>query len=290
MSSSTQTGAVLVLGGTGKVGGQIAPLLHAAGVPTLVASRSGEAPSGAGTGVKFDWDDETTWEPVFANPVKAVFLVASRSPDPVPIMTKFVDFARAKGVSRFVLLSASSIEEGGPLTGGMHKYLRELGDGGKIGWAVLRPTWFQENFLIPPHVGSIKEENKIYSATGAGRIPWVSTRDIAAVGVHALTAAQPPNTDLLILGPELLTYSDLAATLTSILGRKIEYHELSEAELAARYETFGIPGAYATVLAAMDTAIKGGSEDRTSAVIREITGKVGRRFAEFVEANKAAWS
>lgn len=143
MSSSTQSGAVLVLGGTGKVGSQTAPLLHAAGVPTLVASRSGNAPAGAGTGVKFDWDDEATWEPIFVNPIKAVLLIAPRSPDPVPVMTKFVDFARAKGVPRFVLLSASSVEEGGPLTGGMHKYLRELGDEGKISWAVLRPTWFQ---------------------------------------------------------------------------------------------------------------------------------------------------
>lgn len=70
-----------------------------------------------------------------------------------------------------------------------------------------------ENFLIPPHLESIKEENKIYSATGSGRIPWVSTHDIAAVGVHALTTAQPPNTDLLILGPELLTYSDVSLSL-----------------------------------------------------------------------------
>ncbi|OTA68548.1 putative ergot alkaloid A [Hypoxylon sp. EC38] len=287
-SAGTQSDSVLVLGGTGKVGSRLVPLLIEASIPTLVASRSAKAPAGA-TGVKFDWDDESTWKPILANPIKAVFLVASTSPDQSPII-KFIDIARAKGVRRFVLLSASSVEEGGPLMGATHKRLHELGDEGKIEWAVLRPTWFMQNFSEGYHVKTIKEENKIYSATGPGRIPWVSTEDIAAVGFRALTSPQPPNTDYLVLGPELLRYTDLAEIFTSVLGRKITYHELSEAELAERYQQIGAPAEYAAVLAAMDTAIRNGSEDRTSDVIRTVGGKEPRRFREFVEANKAIWS
>ncbi|KAI1384150.1 putative ergot alkaloid A [Hypoxylon trugodes] len=283
--SSTNT--VLLLGGTGKVGSRIAPLLQAAGVPTLIASRSPKAP----TGVKFDWDDEATWTSALTHSpaIQTVYLVVSTSPNAIEVAHKFIDLAREKGVKRFVLLSASCFEEGGPFLGQTHKYLHQLGDEGKIEWAVLRPTWFQENFLHDPRVNVLKKESKMYSATGAGRIPWVSTRDIAAVAFHALTTPKAPNTDLLILGPELLTYDDLAKIFTSVLSRPIIYKELSEADLSAHWVEIGIPPTYAQMLSALETEIKGGSEDRTSDVVRTLTGNEPRPFKEFLEENKTAW-
>ncbi|KAI1771770.1 putative ergot alkaloid A [Hypoxylon cercidicola] len=290
MSTSSSTpGAILLTGGTGKVGSRIAPLLQAANIPTLVASRSGSAPSGL-TGVKFDWADRATWEPIFAShSVKTVLLVEQGAPDQPQMMKDLIDLARTKGASRFVLLSASLIEEDGLLMGQTHRYLHELGDAGEVEWAVLRPSWFDENF-IHLHSFSINGENKIYSATGAGRLPWVSAEDIAAVGFHALTSPHPPNRDFLILGPELLSYGDTADIFTSVLGRKIMYHELTEAEFVARLQGFGIPAEYAGVLAAMDTDVKNGADDRTNDVVKSVTGREPVLFRDFVEANKKVWS
>ncbi|KAI1798762.1 NAD(P)-binding protein [Daldinia bambusicola] len=285
---SSQSASVLLLGGTGKVGSRIAPLLHAAGVHFLVASRSGTAPNGY-TGVKFDWEDESTWEPIFATLISTVYLVAPRG-DAQDTIKKFVDLALSKGAQRFVLLSASVVDEGGPIFGKVHTYLRELGEAGKIGWAVLRPTWFQENFLQEPHLSSIKKENKIYSSTGSGKIPWISANDIAAVAFHALTAAQAPNTDYMVLGPELLTYADLAETFTSVLGRTITHVDITEPELVERWTRVGLPPQYGAALASMDTAVRHGSEDRTSDDVRRTTGKEPRRFGDFVEENKSAWA
>lgn len=60
------------------------------------------------------------------------------------------------------------------------------------------------------HLRSIREESRILSATGAGRIPWVATEDIAAMGHYTLTVSPAPNRDFLVLGPELLTYDDVS--------------------------------------------------------------------------------
>ncbi|KAI2616063.1 putative ergot alkaloid A [Hypoxylon sp. NC1633] len=276
-----------------KVGRPLVEQLRGANIPTLVASRSGQAPAGAGaelTGVKFDWDDEATWGPVLATPIRAVFIITTELTNQETVK-KFVTQAREKaGISRFVLLSASAVPEGGPLTGQTHKFLRELGDEGKIGWAVLRPTWFQENFLGGHHTSSLIDENKLYSASGSGRIPWVSTSDIAAVGLHALTAAEPPNKEYIVLGPELLVYAELAEIFTSVLGRKITYQEIDEATLAAVYEKNGVPAEFAKLVASMDTMIKNGAEDRINDVVESVTGRKPRSFREFVEANKAVWS
>ncbi|RYO98813.1 hypothetical protein DL764_006976 [Monosporascus ibericus] len=297
-NTTTTPGAVLLTGGTGKVASRIAPLLQAAGIPAIIASRSGHAPPGPGyTGVRFDWHDRATWEPALPastqkhGGLSAVFLVMPGMPDPGPAAAAFADLARARaGAKRFVLLSASSLEEGGPAMGQVHLLLRERGERGEIGWAAVRPTWMQENFVTQEtHLKSIKEENKVYSATGVGKIPWVSAGDVAAVAFAALTAPEPPNRDFLVLGPELLSYGDVAGTLTEVLGREIAHGDLSEAELARRHQGFGMPAQYAAILAAMDTTIKNGSEDRLSDVVLQVTGRPPRRFRDLVEENKAVW-
>lgn len=69
-----------------------------------------------------------------------------------------------------------------------------------------------ENFVDPDshtHGKTIREENTVYSATGDGKIPWISAADIAACGYQLLTQENAPNDDYLILGPDLLSYGDV---------------------------------------------------------------------------------
>lgn len=71
-------------------------------------------------------------------------------------------------------------------------------------------SWCAENFSEQEHLASLNEKNAVYTAAGAGKLPFVSADDIARVGFHALTNAKPHNTDHLILGPELLSYDDVS--------------------------------------------------------------------------------
>lgn len=140
-------GTILLLGGTGKVSRRITPLLSAAGYPTLIASRSGTSPPLPGvSGVKFDWDDSTTYNNVFSTPdISAIFLIGPPYLDMLPPMKIFIDLALSKGVKRLVLLSASLMEVGdGPAMAEVSKYVSGLG----VEWAVLRPSWFMGMFLL----------------------------------------------------------------------------------------------------------------------------------------------
>ncbi|KAH9894536.1 hypothetical protein F4778DRAFT_279044 [Xylariomycetidae sp. FL2044] len=297
MSSTTLSphpGTVFLTGGTGKIASRLAAQLHSAGILAVAGSRSGKSPHPGVSGVKFDWMDQRTWVPALTScqtPVSSIFIVAPLITDPAPIVHEFVNLAVERGISRFVLLGATAIEEGGPLTGQINKHLKELGEAGKIGWAVLRATWFQENIAtFPIPVKALKEESKLFSATGEGRIPWVAGDDIAAVGVHALTAAQPPNREFIVVGPELLTYNDLASTYTEVLGRQVVYHELTRDQLSDRQVEAGLPRDYADTLADLDVAIKNGAEERWGeGDVLAVTGRKPRRYRDFVEANKAVW-
>jgi festuclavine dehydrogenase len=136
---------ILLLGGRGKTASRIASLLYASNHPFLVASRSTSL-SSPYKHVYFDWLDDRTFENAFLttsieglDPISIAWLVPPPIFDLAPPMIKFIEFARLKGVKRFVLLSASTIEKGGPAMGQVHGHLDSI-EG--IGYSVLRPTWF----------------------------------------------------------------------------------------------------------------------------------------------------
>ena len=200
-SSSPSVMTILLLGGTGRTSTRIARLLDDAKITYILASRSSKD-------CKFDWLDESTYINPFskAPEITAVYLIAPAVTDIFSPMKKFIDLAWEQGVKRFVFLSASIIDKGGPAHGQVHKYLAGLG----VEYTVLRPTWFMENFSELQHLGTIREESKIYSAAEDGKIPWISVEDIAAVGYRALVDQPSLNADPIVLGPELLNYDDVS--------------------------------------------------------------------------------
>lgn len=66
-----------------------------------------------------------------------------------------------------------------------------------------------ENFTEPYHEITIRDENKIYTACGDGKKPYISARDIAAVAHRVLIDQEPHNTDYILTGPESLTYDQV---------------------------------------------------------------------------------
>ncbi|WUH96540.1 NmrA family NAD(P)-binding protein [Spirillospora sp. NBC_00431] len=194
-------------------------------------------------------------------------------------MLPFLDRARAAGVRRVVLLSSSAIPEGGPAAGQVHKALPVLFEK----WAVLRPSWFMQNFTgAHVHARSIREDAAILTATGDGRVGFVDADDIAAVAVHVLTGEHAPNTDLVLTGPEALSHDDIAAIITEVTGRKVVHRRLSREQLHDRLAA-RMPPEYAAMLADMDHAIAEGSEGRVTGTVRRVTGRPPRTFRAHLE-------
>ncbi|CZR54317.1 related to nucleoside-diphosphate-sugar epimerase family protein [Phialocephala subalpina] len=280
---------MLLTGGTGKVSSRIAPLLSANGNDVLLASRSGSSPSFPKCkGVKFDWLDAGTHNKPFENAsISAVFLVAPPVLDCVPVMKNFINLAVNNGVKRFVLLSASVLEEGdGPIMAQVSDYVKNLG----VEYAILQPTWFMENLSEVGHLPTIRDQDMIISATGSGKLPFVSADDIAAVAFRALTDEVPHNTEHLILGPALWSYDEVADLFTKKLCRKITHVNISEEEYAKGMANF-MPEDYANLLAGLETVIKNGGEERLNDVVLKVTGHEPRGLEDFVDewVGKGVW-
>ncbi|MFE3739611.1 NmrA family NAD(P)-binding protein [Streptomyces sp. NPDC059134] len=235
--------------------------------------------------VVFDWYEPATHAAALDGADRVYLIPPVGDPDPAAVMVPFLRRARAAGVRRAVLLSSSAIPAGGPAVGAVHQLLPDLFEQ----WAVLRPSWFMQNFTgAHAHAVSIREEGAIWTATGSGRVGFVDVEDIAAVAVHALTDEHAPNTDLVLTGPEALGYDDIAATLTQVTGRPVTHHRLSYEQMRDRL-TAQVPAEFAAMLAGMDRAIAEGAEDRTTDTVRRLTGRPARTFRALLEGERGSF-
>ncbi|WP_370676185.1 ergot alkaloid biosynthesis protein [Pleomorphomonas sp. PLEO] len=272
--------AILVTGATGKTGRRVVECLVRMKLPARAGSRN-PAPDG----VHFDWSQSETWSAALDG-VRAVYLVApSGVTDVLGAMKPFIDQAVEVGVDRFVLLSASSLPEGGPMMGAVHAYLRQAAPH----WTVLRPSWFMQNFSELQHQSTIKDERRIYSATADGRVGFIEVGDIASVAAHALADPAFPDAEYILTGPETMSYSEVAAVIGKVIGADVRYIRLLEAEVADRFRSIGIPDEYAKLLAAMDSTIADGAENRVTTKVADITGQPPRSFEAFAASAAAAW-
>jgi uncharacterized protein YbjT (DUF2867 family) len=282
-----ETPAILVIGGTGKVGSRLAHRLKESGFSVRIASRRPPSDSSGGNAEHryFDWADETTYSPVLAG-IQRLFLIAPPGvADPSAQMTVFLKHALQSGVQRVVLLSSSLITADSPGLGAVHTTIqKQIPE-----WAVLRPSWFMQDFVEDHYyAASIKNEGVIVTATGDGRVGFVDAEDIAEVGLRALIDEQPHNTDHLITGPQALSYAEVASILSKAMGRPIRYIFAQPDEAQARMVAYGIPAHFAALLAKVEyEGIRNGLEDRVTPTVERVTGRPPRSLADFATASAA---
>ncbi|MFE6748184.1 NAD(P)H-binding protein [Kitasatospora purpeofusca] len=280
--TAAATAATLVVGATGTTGSRTVARLVAAGRPVRAASR-GATPLPGAEPVRFDWYDRATFAEALVGCDRVYLVPPVGEPDPAPVMLPFLRLARAAGLRRAVLLSSSAVPRGGPAVGAVHEAL----PGMFAEWAVLRPSWFMQNFTgAHPHAEGIRREGVVRTATGAGRVGFVDAEDIAAVAVHALTDEPAPNRELVLTGPEALGYDDIARIAGEALGRPVVHRRLTREELTAVLAE-QMPDGFAALLAGLDHAIAEGAEDRTTDTVLRVTGRPANGFRAVVERETA---
>jgi uncharacterized protein YbjT (DUF2867 family) len=281
----TNPGPILVTGGTGTTGRVLARLLRDRGAVVRTASRHPSPVDEPSTHVPFDWTDPATFGAALAG-VERVYLVPPGRV-PMTMVEPFLAAAQRTGVRRAVLLSVSTTISGGARDlDRVHHAVRETcGE-----WAILRPTWFMQNFVGSGlFAAGIRERGEITTATGTGRIGFVDARDVAAVAAQVLLGAGAPNAELSLTGPETLNYDDVAAMIAEVSGRSVRHHRLSSTECLDNALALGLPAAMADAVVEMDTMISNGAEDKVTSVVEAFTGRPPRSFRTFAIDHRAAW-
>ncbi len=214
---------ILVFGATGHIGGDLISILSSQGVSAVAVAR---APERARPLPGIRWAKADLAEPASINGVfggvKTMFLLTGNGPDLAALQVTAIRAAVKSGVEYVVKLSAlgASSHSKSPI-GRAHYEAEQALIGSGMRWAILRPHAFMQNLLdqTPAIVG----EGRIFAASGDGKIPFVDTRDIAAVAAVTLTRSGHDGNKYILTGPEALSYFDVARILSETVGRAITY-------------------------------------------------------------------
>ncbi|KAJ2928185.1 hypothetical protein H1R20_g8907, partial [Candolleomyces eurysporus] len=274
----------LITGGASQVGSVIAQLLKDAHQNVIIGSRSGRVPEGFQS-TKLDWLDASTFQNPFKLPgveIKSVYLLLPYGYiDPSENIKQFIDIAVSNGAKRFVLLSGSGHEKDADF--GISKVWRYL-DEKELDYIALRPTWFIDNFL-EFHGKDIREHDEFKSVMPNAKIPLISVADIGQVALNVFLNDKNERTDQRIIGPELVTYDQVADTLTEVLGRKITHKVVTPEQLSDHYSnSLGWPLQYAQFVVQAEQYVNAGSEERWWGNPENINGQETVR--EWAERNK----
>lgn len=106
---------------------------------------------------------------------------------------------------------------------------------------------------------------------------------------RTLTDAESHNCDYRVLGPELLTYNEVAQKLSAALGREIQHVSLSGEDRCQSLVSAGLSGHFARFLTDLETAASTGFETHLNDDVEKVTGRPPKSFDVFALENRAVW-
>jgi uncharacterized protein YbjT (DUF2867 family) len=233
---------ILVVGGTGELGGRVVKLLRAQGhdVRCMVRPRSDHsALSGLGASlVSGDLTRPETLQPacegvttvVATATVIARRLAGARRPSMREAdeegMAALVSAAESAGVERFVYMSFPGVDAGigTPLERAKLAIERRL-DASSMRAVVVRSDAFQEIHLSPAARFDVASGKAAIVGKGDTRQRWVSVDDVAAL-VAAVAVEPDPPPIITFGGPEAISKNEAVAVVEAETGRRMKVQHM----------------------------------------------------------------
>ena len=270
---------ILVTGASGLFGGEVARQLAAAGMPLRLYLRDARRAPQLDTDVEIvtgDYLDKSGLAAAMSG-IEKMFLASYDSPEAVDHQACVLDVALQSGVQHIVRLSSDGTETNAdlPIFRWHRQCDRQLEATG-IAYTLLQPVWVMQNFE------SFVADDCLRLPSADGRIGLVDHRDVAAVGVRALTEAGHENRAYL-LASESLSHAQVAQILSDAIGRSIRYQDIDPQTYRCELEAAGWSADAIETMLGLFAEIRAGRNDDRDATdtLQPLLGRPGIRFREY---------
>lgn len=277
---------ILVTGATGTVGAPLARCLADAGAPVRAASRHpGPAGSPGVEPVAFDLLEPTTWAAALDG-VEVVFLLRPPQVTSVRAVEPFLWACVGAGVRHVVFLSVQGADR---LRVVPHARIEAAIRRTGLAWTFVRPSFFTQN-LAEVHGAQVRAHDELLVPAGHGRTAFVDAHDVAAVCAQALLRPQDHRgATWTPTGEEALTYDEVAALLSEVVGRPVRYRAPGLIAYARRARSWGMgAGTVAVTSVVYSTARLGVAAGLTGDVLA-VTGHRPASVRDVLERDRAAF-
>ncbi len=279
-------GKILVTGATGNIGGEIVKLLTDKKVDFIPAGSSRSIDSH--NSVSIDFADIESLEKAMQG-VSTLFMVLANNPDMITWGENVINTAKKCGVKHIVRSGGSLADANSSI--GVRQALAQtdqfLKDSG-IDYTITAPNYFMQNFIN--FHGDDYKNGALYLPAGEGKVAWVDVRDIAAVNVEVLLNPEKyRNETLIITGSRVLSYAEAVAVLNDVLGKDVKYLAVSDEDAIKAMTEMEFPGFVIDLMIELNLCIREGFAEKTTSIVKDVTGKDAISFEQFVQDNKDAW-
>ena len=280
---------------TGKIGSKVLKNLLAANADVRVIARDPAklAPEvhGKVEVVQGSMDDESVLARACEG-AESVFHVVAPSFAADDVMEAYLRFARpagrairSQGVKRVVAVSVlgrgtALAKNAGPITACLAK--DELIEQTGVAYRALWCPGFMDNMLMQAQ--ALKHQGMFFlPAKPDKKLPLVATQDIAASGAKLLLdPSWTGQGGLAVLGPEDLSFDELAAIMTEVLGKPIRFQPVSGNAYKAQLLQYGANEVFAQGIVDMMAAKDQGMDNLEARTAENTTPTSFRQWCEEV--------
>jgi len=272
-------GPIGVVGGTGKLGRMVLPLLSDNSVRALARSPEAAEALERLPHVEVahgDVDDPDTLAPALAG-CRRVLVVTPYHPEQARREIAVIHAAQSVGVEHVVKVSSYAAGLTPTPTSALgHRAVEDELRVRGIGSTVLRPDWWLDNLLT--QLDDLRQGFFSFPA-GDAEVSALDLRDLAEVTARCLTAERPPLGSLLLTGPEALTLQEIADRTSTALGHTVAFRD----EVSPSWA----PG-YAQAMTALFEHYRSRGFSPRTHTVEEATGHAARSVDDFVREVLAA--
>lgn len=221
--------------------------------------------------------------------VDKLFVLTPTHPKMVEFTSNLVDGAKkaeGKGIKHIVKLShirADADEHKITITS-LHRQAEKVIEESGIPYTFLRPNFFMQNFINYYSI-AIKNQNSFSLLAGDGKVSFVDIRDIASVAARILVENNDYHSGKSydLTGPESLTYSEAADILSSEVGKKIHYIDISEEQVRHLIKEMGMTDWHTNILVELLRITRDGYLTDMSSAVEKLTERKPISFSQFAK-------
>jgi uncharacterized protein YbjT (DUF2867 family) len=277
---------ILVIGATGRVGNELVKLLIQSGESVRAATRNPSTIESrfhsAVEAVAFDYERPETFAPALEGVGKVFLSVRPGDNHSDKFAIPLVDIAKEMHIRHIVALTAMGVEQDNAfMLRNMEKYIEA--------YTHLRPNWFMQNFDSGPMFADIKRTGALHLPAADAGISFIDVRDIAAVGLKALTETHHDGKAYTLTGGESLSHFQAVEKLSSVAGKKISYIPISEEVARQTLEKGRVPDDIIERWADFYRKVRQGLCSPISADVESVLGRPPILFHQYADDYAASW-
>jgi uncharacterized protein YbjT (DUF2867 family) len=222
----------------------------------------------------------------------ALFWLVPADPRAKSVEAAYVDFARpacdaikSRGIRRVVDITALGrglpiAQHAGYVTASLA--MNDLVKSTGVSYRALTMPSFMDNIIR--QLESIKNKGMFFSPiSGDRKLPACATRDIAAVAARLLLdSSWSGQADVAVLGPEDLSFNDMAKIMSDVLGKSIRFQQISFEAYKSRFIELGMSEAMAKGMTDMAVAKNNGLDNAETRTPENTTPTSFRQWCEEV--------